>query len=202
MIWLFLACSDYSVTPPDPTPPVTPDGVDPEADIGGPPDWGSCAAGWHGVFANLDLGDPGVEPQRDRPAEDPRDLGWWDDVAYREFEGSLDLGTGWWPVDEGIGADPLYFAVRFTAWVRGYTDTTMQVLLASDDDAWLLVNNEVVVARPGLREFEAETIDVPVQAGQFPIELRYAQRAGTTSGLRFRVLSGDVALCYPDFSGL
>jgi hypothetical protein len=201
VIALLLACSDYAVTTPDPPAPADPQGLDPEVDVGSPPDWSSCTAGWHGVYHNLDLGDPGVEPERDTPRDDPRELSWWEDVAFREFEPSLDLGTGWWPVDEGIGADPLYFAARFTAWVRGYSDTRMEVLLGSEDDAWLLVNGEVVVARPGLREFEPEVVEVPIEAGQFPVELRYAHRAGPSSALRFRVLSGDVQLCYPDFGG-
>lgn len=57
-----------------------------------------------------------------------------------------------------------------------------------------------VVGQPGLREFEPEVVTFTVQAGQFPIDIRYAQRAGDTSGFRFRVLSGDVGLCYQDFS--
>lgn len=197
---LFLACSDYEVRTEDPPEPVQPDGLDPDADVGSPPDWGTCTEGWHGVYANLDLGHPMVEPEEDVAYGDPRALDWWDDVVTRDFAGSLDLGQQWWPVDEGIGADPLYFAVRFTAWIRGWSDTTMEILLGSQDDAWLIVNEEVVVARPGIQPFVPETAEVQVQAGQFPIELRYAQRAGSDSGLRFRVLSGDVSICYPVFA--
>lgn len=195
------ACSDYEVRSEEPPAPVEPAGLDPEADVGSPPDWASCSEGWHGVYANLDLGDPMVEPEADVPVDDPRSLDWWEDPSFRDFAGSLDLGQEWWPVDEGIGADPLYFAVRFTAWIRGWNDSSVEVLLGSQDDAWILLNDEVVVARPGIRDFEPETISFPVQAGQFPIELRYAHRAGSSSGLRFRVLGGDVSLCHPDFSG-
>lgn len=201
MMWLLAACSDYRVhTEPAPD-PVQPAGVDPDADVGSPPDWTTCSEGWHGVYANLDEGDPMVEPEDDVPVDDPRSLDWWDDVAYKDFAGDLDFGQDWWPVDEGIGADPLYFAARFTAWIRGYSDTSIELVLGAEDDAWVLVNDTVVVSRPGVHAFEPETLSAPVQAGQFPIEVRYAHRAGTNSGLRFRVVSGDVALCYPDLDG-
>ena len=200
MITLLLACSDYQVRKPDPPTPVEPPGVDPDADIGSPPDWTTCGEGWHGVYANLTAENPAVEPEEDVLASDPTTLDWWDDVSFRQFDGSLDIGQNWWPVDEGIAEDPLYFAVRWTAWIRGYSDTTVEAWLGSDDDAWVLVNGDVVASQPGLREFEPEVVTFTVQAGQFPIDIRYAQRAGDTSGFRFRVLSGDVGLCYPDFS--
>ena len=38
-----------------------------------------------------------------------------------------------------------------------------------------------------------------IDSGQFPLQVRYAHRSGE-SGFRFRVLSGDVQICYPDFS--
>ena len=118
-----------------------------------------------------------------------------------DFDGSLDFGANWWPVDEGVQGDPQYFSVRWTAWMRAGSYTTVSVLLGSADDSWVLVDKSVRVALPGVHAFDPQTLTFDLPAGQYPFDVRFAQRAGTESAFRFRVLGGDVTLCYPDFTG-
>lgn len=196
MIWLF-ACSEFVIREAPPVPPADPPADDPDADEGDPPDWSTCTEGWFGQYYNLEADDPAVEPE-DAPTDMNALDVWTDDrVAFRRFDASLDLGSNWWPVDEGLELDPDYFAGRWNAWGRVTDGGAVTVVLGADTVAWLRVNREEVAVVSG----EAQTIDLPLSPGQFPIELRFAQLWEGASGLRFRVASGDLQLCYPDFGG-
>jgi hypothetical protein len=179
------------VAPADPPPD------DPDADYGDPPDWSTCSAGWHGQYFNLPSDHPDLEA--DPPAA-LDDLDWWDDsrLTMRRFDGSLDMGDNWWPVDEGFEGDPAYFAARWTAWVRVTDAGAAQVVLDADTVAWLFVNREQV-ARVDDTADDTAAVEVTLRAGQFPVELRYGQLRADASALRFRFATGDVQLCYPAF---
>ena len=41
---------------------------------------------------------------------------------------------------------------------------------------------------------------VPVRSGVYPLDIRFAQRVPRESAFRFRVVSGEMVVCYPDFS--
>lgn len=197
------ACSEYVIDPPEPPPTAEPPGIDPDADFGQPPEWSSCTTGYHGQYYNLTVDDPDVEPAPDAPVvEDPTGLDWWDParLAWRRYDGGLDFGANWWPVDEGFEGDPAYFAVRWTAWIRVWDGTTLELTLGSADDGWVLVDGSVVAAQPGVHPFEPATFAVSLESGQYPLDIRMAQRAGEDSAFRFRVLSGDVTICYPEFT--
>jgi hypothetical protein len=196
MIWL-LGCSEFALHEPPPVPPADPPADDPDADEGDPPDWSTCTEGWFGQYYNVEADDPSVEPE-----EAPQDmdaLGVWTDdrVADRRFDASLDFGSNWWPVDEGLEEDPDYFAGRWNAWARVTDGGSLDVVLGAETVAWLRVNRDEVAVVSG----EARTVSVAVSPGQFPIELRFAQLWQGESALRFRIASGDVQLCYPDFGG-
>ena len=197
---LLAGCNEYSLREPPPVPPAEPPGDDP-ADVGAPPDWQNCFEGFHGEYSNLSVDHPDVEPRRGDPeaSEDPDDLDWWDEPSFQRFDASLDMGTGWYPVDDGLQADPAYFAVRWRGWIRAWSGTSLQFTLGSADDAWVSIDGDVVAALPGIRDFEPQVFDVPLSAGQYPIEIRYAHRAGD-SGFRFRATGGDVTICYPEWS--
>lgn len=198
-----LGCSEYVIDDPVLPPTADPPGVDPDADFGQPPDWQSCETGWYGQYFNLTADDPVVEPPADEePETDPTQLDWWtaDRLAWRDWDGTLDIGTNWWPVDQGLEGDPAYFTVRWTAWIRAWSSTRLSFTLGSADDAWVILNDTVVGALPGVHDFAPETVEVNVSPGQYPLDVRYAHRGSDVSGFRFRVLEGDVTICYPDFS--
>lgn len=200
MILLLLACSEYVVVEPDPPAPAEPPGLDPDADFGQPPDWTTCTAGYHAQYYNLADGDPALAG--DAAPTDPTTLDWWDPsrLAYRDFDGTLDLGANWWPVDEGLTGDPVGFTARWTAWVRAWSGGDVSVTLGSATDGWVILDGEVVGAQPGPHLFEPVTVTFSLPAGQYPLDVRAAQRGGDESAFRFRFLQGDVSVCYPDFS--
>ena len=71
--------------------------------------------------------------------------------------------------------------------------------LGAASDAWILVNEELLASQSA-PEFLSENVDLDLKSGQYPLDLRMGQRAGDDAGFRFRVLSGDVQICYPDYS--
>lgn len=200
--WIALVlagCNEYRINEEPPVKPADPPGVDPN-EFGAPPDWNNCFVGWHGQYSNLSVDDPDVEPDPKAPPPAGWDgLTWWDSTSFERFDPTLDFGENWWPVDDGLEADPAYFAVHWRAWIRAFSGTDLQFLLGAADDAWLTVDGEEVVGLPGVHPFDPLTYTVHLDAGQYPIELRYAHRAGT-SGFRYRTLSGDVKICYPDYT--
>jgi hypothetical protein len=181
-------------------PPAEPPG-DRVDDLGDPPDWQDCPGGWRGVYSNLSIDHPFVAPRpNDDPAPtDPGEVDWWDRPAFEKFDASLDFGQNWWPVDEGLEGDPAYFAVYWHAWVRAWSGTTMSFSLGSADDAWVFLGETPIAEAPGIHEFVREPYSVSLDAGVYPIEVWFAHRGSPSAAFSFRVLSGDVSICYPDF---
>lgn len=198
---VLFACSEYRVDDGDRVPPATP----PEDDLdaqGEPPDWATCSGGFLGLYYNLTERDPAVGPDApDAPAEPSEVPQWWaeDALAFSRFDPSLDFGDNWWPVDEGLVGDPAWFTVSFTAWIRVWDGTTATLLLGASDDSWVVVDDEVVASVAGASDMEPALVEVPMQPGQFPLRVLYAHRKAAAAGFRFRVLEGDVSVCYPEF---
>ncbi len=195
-------CSEFTLRDPPRVEVATPPGSPPDQS-GQPPDWQDCFQGFLGEYSNLAQNHPDVEPMPPLEGEEPAPLDlttldWWDQPSFQEFSPSLDFGSNWWPVDEGLAGDPAYFSVRWNAWLRAWDDTTLEFSLGSADDVWILLDDEIVFAQPGIKDFEPQTYTLDLDAGQYPIEIRYAHRSGQ-SGFRFRVLDGDVSLCYAEY---
>ncbi|MES2645177.1 MAG: hypothetical protein V4850_37160 [Myxococcota bacterium] len=206
---LLAACSEFVLRKPPVVPPADPPADDPDAAFGDPPDWSTCSSGWYGQYYNLPGDHPDLEPAAtadtgaaDVPAMD--DVDWWadDHLAFRRYDPSLDFGANWWPVEQGIEGDPAYFATRWTAWMRVTSGSSIDVVLGAQSVAWLEIDGEpaVEVSSAEAGTLDAQVYTVPVRAGQFPVELRFGQLEAGASGFRFRVVSGDAVLCYPDFS--
>ena len=190
MILALLACSEFALQPPDPTPPADPPAVDPDADFGQPPDWSTCSPGWFGQYFNP------IEDLPTEPPSSPEELDAWSDLSFRRFDTSLELGGSWWPVDDGYAGDPATFGVRWTGWMRASRAGPASFVLGAADVVWLAVDGEWM-ARSDASEPEVHAIEV--ETGQFRVELRFAQLGGDTSSLRFRAVSPDVELCPPRF---
>jgi hypothetical protein len=204
-VWIALVAAgcgqDLQFVGRDKVPPAEPPGEE-EDTKGDPPDWQNCFQGWRGVYTNLSVHDEFVAPRPDDPPAptEPEGFDYWDKpIAYEEFDPTLDFGQNWWPVDEELEGDPKYFAVHWDAWIRAWSDTNLSFTLGSQDDAWVYVNEEPIASRPGIQAYVREPYDVWLEAGQYPIEVWFVHRGSESSGFSFRVLSGDVSVCYPDF---
>ncbi len=196
---LLLGCQEYSLHEPDKVKPAKPPALVDDG-FGDPPNWQDCLTGYLGTYTNLPAGHVDVEPPLDEDAAtDPIPLDWWDEPSFQRFDPGLDFGGNWWPIDEGLEGDPAYYSVRWIAWIRAWDRTDLQITLGSGGDSWVLLDDEVIASLPGVHEFDPLTLDIPLESGQYPLEIRYAHRGGD-AGFRFRVLSGDVSICYPEFN--
>jgi hypothetical protein len=195
-------CSEYTVREGAPSPPVAdpPGGEDP-GDAGTAPDWNSCQEGYLGHYLNLPATHPDLEPLDEAPpVEDPDVYDWWDEdrLSFERFDSSLDMGAGWWPVEEGLTGDPLWFAARWTAWVRATSAGDHDLVLGGTSDVFVLIDGELVASVQGSETFEPVVVPVTLSAGQFPLEVRFAHRKGE-SALRVRFASEDVAVCFAEY---
>ena len=198
-MFFLIACSDYHVYEAPPVPPAEPLGTDAD-NHGDPPDWTDCWAGYLGQYYNLPSNH--VDMDIEKSVGELDTLDWWSE-SYHVWEGwdaSLDFGENWWPVDDGLAGDPAYFAVQWTSWLRAHDDVSLEVTFGAATDGWLLVDGDIVFSTLGSNAFAPETIGWALDAGQYPIEIRMAQRGGRESGFRFRVLSGDVEVCAGDYT--
>ena len=100
-------------------------------------------------------------------------------------------------MDEGLGGDPAWFAVRWNAWLRAGSDTDWRFALGARDDAWVIVDGEVVAEVGG--DFEILEHVARIDDGRHTLELRFAHRSGDADGFFFRSVAGDVVICPPRF---
>lgn len=203
LIWLLVAvgCSDFGVTVQD-VPVAVPPGSDDE-DYGDAPDWSDCDPGYLSRYYNLAWDHPDVDPDDDDEGPlHPDDVDWWDDTwfSFERFDASADMGPNWWPVDDGFEDDPAYYSVKMTAWLRVLSGGTMQFVMGNSDDAWLLLNEEVVIDSSGVQDFHAGVVELELSSGQYALELLYAHRSGD-SGLSFRAVGEDMKICFGEFEG-
>jgi len=205
---LLASCTEYRVHPPAPIPPADPPGTELDA-FGDPPDWTTCSEAYLGQYYNLDADHPEVLAEATdtgEPELDPIDLdqtGLWEDqdLAYQRYDTSLVFGENWWPVDQDLAEDPSYFSVRWTAWLRARDSDGMQIALGATTDGLVLLDDQVIASVEGSLDYAPQTLDISLRSGVYPLDVRMAHRAGGNAGFRFRVVSGDVNICYPDFSG-
>ena len=197
------ACSEYQVKKGEDRSPVAPPGAEDPDDFGAAPDWNDCPTGYLGRYYNLPADHPDLEPGDGAESAliDPNLVDWWDEerLSFERFDPSLDQGGGWWPVDEGLAADPDYFSARWTAWIRVNEAQPVELLVGATTDIFVFVDDELLFAETGREDFEPHVVALDLPTGQLPLEFRFAQRMGD-SALRARFLSEHVAVCYPDFS--
>jgi fibro-slime domain-containing protein len=190
----------FSFDSPTPQPTTVP-AQDPHGDP--PQDWTACATGYQGYYYNLSSGHPDVEPEEPTLPDGttPDRLDWWDSsgFAFTRPSTGLDFGTDWFPVDQGLDGDPAYFSVRWTAWIRAFSSTTLTLSLGSADDAWVLIDGKVVASLPGIHPFDVQSFDIPLAARQYPLDIYFAQRALPDSAFRLLILGGDVTVCAPTY---
>lgn len=205
-----VACSDYRIRKPDPVPPADPPGS--ETDVfGEPPDWATCTEAYLGQYYNLAYDDPeAVADVGDTGGEAPllepislADAALWDAerAAFQRYDPTLAFGENWWPVDEGLAEDPSFFAVRWTAWLRATDSNGAEIALGASTDGWVLLDETVVASVEASPIYAPQTVALSIRSGVYPLDVRMAHRGGGDSGFRFRVVSGNVAICYPDFTG-
>ncbi|MCO4744515.1 MAG: hypothetical protein KC912_07000 [Proteobacteria bacterium] len=192
---LLAGCSEYRVNDEE-RPPADPPGDDGDVH-GDPPDWNDCPNGLLGRYHNLSAEHAYVTEGRD--GAELAELFTDDTFAFERYDPSLEWGANWWPVDDGIAGDPEGFAVRWVGWIRGWSDGNVEIVLGATDDAEVRVDGEVVADVTASQTLLPELHAFYLDGGVYPFEVTYAHRRDA-SGMRFRVVGGDVSICIPSYS--
>ncbi|HCH62580.1 MAG: hypothetical protein CL927_18580 [Deltaproteobacteria bacterium] len=187
----------------EPVEPVEQPPAEDDGDEGLAPDWNNCPTGYLATYYNLPVDHPDVEPMVfEEPDFDPSLHDWWDAQyqAYEEFDASLEKGSNWWPVDDGLTDDPRYFSAVFNAWIRVNDDEPVELSLGASTDVWVLVDGTVVANHHTDEEFEVAIQSLDLGTGQYPLEVRFAHRFGD-SALRLRFVSDNAVVCFAEYDG-
>lgn len=209
--WLLLgvwACGDIGLNLPPPPPPAEPPVR--ELDLWGTPptDWRDCYPGLRGIYYNLAEDHPDVERlvgddpvDTDSPPLTMLDRDWWSgDLAFQRYDRSQDFGPNWWPVDGGFSGDPKYFAARWVGWLRvTRRDALHEFVVGGASDVAVILDGELLIERTDLTEFETTVEQHDLTPGVRRLDIRYAHRLGSTNGFRFRTVSEELLICYPEF---
>lgn len=166
------------------------------------PDWADCGRGWRGAYFNhrADHVDFGEESPTEPPFA-PDLVDWWEPTyfSFERYDATLDIGPGFWPVDEGLEGDPAFFAVRWTAWAYVEDALPATLYLTASTDVWVRIGDQVLAQGHGDGEAVSAQVELDLPVGQSPVEVSFAHRRGD-SALALRFVGEHVNLCYPDFS--
>ena len=194
------ACGTETGLGPVDTPPPAPPPVDP--DRGNAPDWKNCFGGWRGQYANLSIDHPHVLPRQADEAGTQR--AWGAGLVGAAFVRKVRSHAGLRSELVAGRRGPrgrsrvLCRPLARVGFGRGRTPRSSFSSPRQTTPGWV-VDEQIVADNSGIREFERVSFSVGLDEGEYPIELYFAHRASETSGLSFRVLGGDVSICYPDF---
>ena len=119
---------------------------------------------------------------------------WWDgSPVFSREDSKTDLQTNfassWFPVDEGLSGDPYHFAVHWSGQFYVDTDKAYNYSMGSDDDAWLFIDNQLILDLGGIHGVTYTNYTVPLTKGYHDIDIFFAERHVVQSGFQLNFFS-------------
>lgn len=158
-------------------------------------------SGWWGEYFNYLRSHPDMElSPLPGATPSPTQHDWYDDIykTHEQIDASLIFGPNldtWFPYDGTIWDDRTgqlptlvhnyFFGMHWRAKVTAPSSGYYNFSLASDDDSWLLVEGLVVVNNSGTHDAFTVSGSLYLKEGDNLVELYFAERHSTDSGLRF-----------------
>lgn len=113
----------------------------------------------------------------------------WFNSQYRVFtkrDQTLNWPYNFFPIPSEKEGDPAHFAVHWTARVIATEEGTYQFSVASDDDAWVFLNGQLILDRGGVHALSGQTTSINLDRGTHNLDIYFADRYVVQSGLVFR----------------
>lgn len=149
--------------------------------------------GLYGSYYNLPKNHPDIEGKITGviSTTTPAQFDWFSS-QYLSFErtdalSELNKPANFFPVNEGREGDPFYFAVHWQGTAHASSTGDYQVTLGGDDDVWLYVNDQLVLALGGIHPFVSTTTTVHLEKGASKIDIYYAERHVVQAGIQFNI---------------
>jgi len=133
---------------------------------------------------------------------------WWD-AGYQVFQrvdSAADLQSNfdslWFPVNTGLPGDPQDFAVKWSGTFYVASEQDYNYSMGSDDDAWLFIDNNLVLDLGGVHGMTYTNYIVHLTPGFHDIDIFFAERHVTESGFQLNFFSDLIPTPAPEPAGL
>ena len=147
--------------------------------------------GLYGLYYNLPNNHPDVEKRITGiiAGTAPSDYDWFDEsfLSFKRNDAidSFNNPDNYFPVDNGLDGDPYHFAVHWTGSVYAANTGRYPVIIGSDDDSWVFINDKEVLNLGGTHAFVATTTTLELSAGTSTVDIYFAERHTRASGFQF-----------------
>jgi fibro-slime domain-containing protein len=120
---------------------------------------------------------------------------WWAPTyhSFSRIDSDADLQSNfdnsWFPLNEGVPGDPYYFAVHWEGSFYVDEDKDYTYHMASDDDSWLFIDNNLTLDLGGVHGVTSTNYTVGLTQGWHTMDIFFAERHTVQSAFRLNFFS-------------
>ena len=146
--------------------------------------------GYYGLYYNLTPAHPDmqIDISNSTWAKVGRENDWYDSkyFSFNRIDGNLQFGSRFFPLNENLPGDPNHFAINWRGIINVPQDGSYTYFVASDDDSWTLIDDQLTSSLDGLHAVKKEDKTIQLSAGYHKLEIYYADRRGAGADFSFK----------------